>query len=290
MHIDMEKVKLEQASLQRNEFGMNAHPHHIDNASSSRLENVTQTIDEPKAEQLKPELHGMENVSLMKRANTLEIKIKSIEKMVFRHGEDLKALQAKQRVEGMKYENTFEQQFNNMTRALNSFQNRLEEGLDIAFSQISQLRDDIYFMENALNHTKKERLGEIVTTLQPAMGGMRTRVTTPFPASQTIQIMQEDDTTTQQVSKQKEMSKERYRISLSFLKSRTDFQVFFYGADKDANGYLTYAEIRKVLGEEAPGEDALLQFDEDQNRMYSYNELIRTFQLNDLKRGLFSLI
>lgn len=39
------------------------------------------------------------------------------------------------------------------------------KGLELVFSQIAQLRDDIYFIENNLNRTKEERFGE--ATIKP---------------------------------------------------------------------------------------------------------------------------
>lgn len=58
-----------------------------------------------------------------------------------------------------------------------------------------------------------------------------------------------------------------------------DLQVFFYGADKNANGYLTLTEIEKVLGEDAPQKEELEEFDDDNNKMYSYLELRKALEL-----------
>ncbi|XP_041435580.1 uncharacterized protein LOC108706713 [Xenopus laevis] len=116
---------------------------------------------------------------------------------------------------------------------------------------------------------------------------MMTQTTThllPIVPQTGIQLLLKDttrDSTTMPLSSQKEISEDIFQISIPFLKSRSDFQVFFYGADKDANGFLTYDEIKKVLGDETPIEDMLLQFDKDQNRMYSYTELLRTFHLKE---------
>lgn len=58
-----------------------------------------------------------------------------------------------------------------------------------------------------------------------------------------------------------------------------DLQIFFYGADNDANGCLTYNEIESLLGEETPEQELLELFDADNNKMFSYVELIRAFGL-----------
>ncbi|KAM4708882.1 uncharacterized protein O3C94_016562 [Discoglossus pictus] len=272
LHTEMETMDLKQASIQKNAYGMRVNLHTINNTSSSRSENLTQMPEHP----------GMNFEYLLKRVNTVEMNMKSMKKIASIHNEDMKALQTQQQVEGIKYENALERQFNNMTRALNSLQNRLEEALDIVFSQISQLRDDIYFIENALNHTKQERLGEN-NAIKPTKKGLMTQgVTEPLmTANQTVQGLLKPATTMQLLSRQMDSSNGIYQISISLIKSRTDFQMFFYGADKDANGYLTYDEIKTVLGEEAPTEDVLGQFDADQSRKYSYTELLQAFQLND---------
>lgn len=58
-----------------------------------------------------------------------------------------------------------------------------------------------------------------------------------------------------------------------------DLQVFFYGADNNANGYLTYNEIESLLGEETPEQEQLELFDADNNKMFSHLELMRAFGL-----------
>lgn len=55
--------------------------------------------------------------------------------------------------------------------------------------------------------------------------------------------------------------------------------MFFYGADNNVNGYLTYNEIQRLLGEETPEEKQLELFDADNNKMFSYLELMRAFGL-----------
>uniref|UniRef100_A0A8C5P719 EF-hand domain-containing protein n=1 Tax=Leptobrachium leishanense TaxID=445787 RepID=A0A8C5P719_9ANUR len=274
IYMDPESVRTDQALLQK------GYPSYTNNMSGSRFESSTQGHDELKKEDLKPDVRGMDSINLLKRIHTLEMNMKSLKRIVSNQ-EASKTLQARQQAEAIKHENALERQFNNMTGALNSLQNHLEENLGTVFTQISQLRDDIYFFENALNHSKPERFGEVETTQNPTKEGISDGTDLQFTASQTIQILPEKRTTMQPISKLNEVSNMMYRISIPFLKSRTDFQVFFYGADKDANGYLSYDEIKNVLGEEAPSEDILHQFDEDQNRNYSYVELLKAFELQD---------
>ncbi|XP_063812342.1 EF-hand calcium-binding domain-containing protein 14-like [Pseudophryne corroboree] len=272
--------KLEQETLQNNTFGMNSPDYHIDNGNSLTFENRTQMNDDLKMEQLQQENHS-KDANILKRVHTIETNIKSIKKIVSSQGEDIKALMAHQQADRIKYEKVMERQFNNKTTALNSLQNRLEEGLDLVFSQISQLRDDVYFIENALNQTKQERLGENETVLKPAKRGFTVPPVTDPQQNASQEMSQEIKTTVQPISKQKDESGEVYHISTSLLKSRADFQIFFYGADKDADGYLTYDEIKNIFGEEALSKELLQHVGGNQDRMYSYIELMRMFSLKD---------
>ncbi|XP_068136860.1 EF-hand calcium-binding domain-containing protein 14-like [Hyperolius riggenbachi] len=280
---DTKDSKLEKNTLQNNPLDENNHIDPIDNGSSLKLEiqNSTQLNEDLKMIHLQSDVHNMDP-NVLKRVHSLETNIKSLKKVFSNQGEEIRSLQSIQQSQWLKYEKALERQFNNMTTALNSLQNRLEEGLDVVFSQISQLRDDVYFIENSLNQTKQGHLGINETILKP------TRVITDqpltdsrFTTSQIADVTEKTQTSVQPVSKQNPDPQELYHISVSFLKSRADFQVFFYGADKDADGYLTYDEMKNVLGDEAPDEELLQQFDRDQNKMYSYTELIRTFFLKD---------
>ncbi|OCT99886.1 hypothetical protein XELAEV_18005670mg [Xenopus laevis] len=244
IHIDIKTIKVEHGALHKNTVEMAVHLQPIDNTSLSKHENVTQMGVEPTIKKQLQELNVMDNVNLLKRLHTLETNMKSLKNIVSSHGEDLEILKVQQEVEGVKHENALQRQLNNISRDLNGFHIRLEEGLDLAFSQISQLRDDVFFLENTLNDSKQERFGIKESTQKPTK--KETMVQTTTHLLPTVPL---------------------------------NFQVFFYGADKDANGFLTYAEIKNVLGDETPSEDILLHFDEDQDTMYSYTELIRTFHL-----------
>ncbi|XP_069599865.1 EF-hand calcium-binding domain-containing protein 14-like [Ranitomeya imitator] len=273
-HMDAKKCNKEYTTVQNN--GKNGHLYHAEKES---ILNGTHKNDDQKMEQVQPQYQSKDS-NLLKRVNALEVNVKSMTKALSSQGEEIKSLLVQLKSNGIKYEKALERQFNNMTTALNSLQNRLEEGLELSFSQISQLRDDVYFIENALNRTKQERLGENETTMKPTKSGSTgqsvTEPHTPAPLK-TIWNMQ---STVLPLSKEKEEDMEHH-VPTSFLKTRADFQVFFYGADKDADGYLTYAEIKNVLGEETPREELLAHFDTDQDAMYSYMELMRTFLLED---------
>ncbi|XP_073427974.1 uncharacterized protein [Dendrobates tinctorius] len=287
--MDAKKFNTEYSTAQNN--GKNDHLYHTDKES---ILNGTHKNDDQKMEPVQPQ-HQSKDSNLLKRVNALEVNIKSMTKTLSSQGEDIKSLLDQLKSNGIKYEKALERQFNNMTTALNSLQNRLEEGLELSFSQISQLRDDVYFIENALNRTKQERLGENETTMKSTKSRStvqsvtepqtRAPLTTFVPNAEVLNILQTEtiwnmQSTALPLSKEKEKDKEHHAPT-SFLKTRADFQVFFYGADKDADGYLTYAEIKNVLGEETPSEELLEHFDTDQDAMFSYMELMRTFLLED---------
>ncbi|XP_075716698.1 EF-hand calcium-binding domain-containing protein 14-like [Rhinoderma darwinii] len=290
-HMDVKMSNTEHSTVQNNALGKNS-LYDTDNGSSL---NGIHMNDDQKIEQLQPQSHTKDG-NLLKRVHTLEVSIKSLTKTVSSQGEDIKALLAQQKADGIKYEKALERQFNNMTTALNSLQNRLEEGLDLSFSQISQLRDDVYFIENALNRTKQEHLGENETAVKSTKIGSavlsmtapqtHAPLTTFVPNAEVLDSLQTETiqnikSTVPALSKEKEGYIDQHHIPLSFLKTRADFQVFFYGADKDADGYLTFEEIKNVLGEESPSEELLEHLDDDQDTMYSYTELMKTFLPKD---------
>ncbi|XP_077334694.1 uncharacterized protein LOC143976105 isoform X2 [Lithobates pipiens] len=242
-NMDRKASDMEKTTLPTNRF---------DNKSSLKLENGTQLSVKPKIEHLQPEFHNMDP-DVVKRVHSLETNIKSLKKAVSSQGEEIKTLLSNQQAQGQK-------------------------GLELVFSQIAQLRDDIYFIESNLNQTKEERFGE--ATIKPTRGVIGQALTERLlTASQNV--TKKTETTVQPVTKWKDDPEELDHISVSFLKSRADFQVFFYGADKDADGYLTYDEMKNVLAEEVPREDLLQHFDSDHDRLYSYTELIGTFFLKD---------
>ncbi|KAG6933875.1 EF-hand calcium binding domain 14 [Chelydra serpentina] len=180
--------------------------------------------------------------------------------------------------------NVMEKQFNNATEALNSLQNRLEEGLDSVFLQISQLKDDFYFIENFLNHTDIGSSKSYVSTSE-LLKETEDTPSTLSPSSQNYAPVKDPthlsllDHQTQAM--EPETVEEKHKINIPFIKKLTDLQVFFYGTDKNANGYLTFTEIEKVLGEDAPQKEELEEFDDDNNKMYSYLELRKALELTE---------
>lgn len=62
--------------------------------------------------------------------------------------------------------------------------------------------------------------------------------------------------------------------------------MFFYSADSNANGCLTYNELERLLGGENPEQEQLELYEAD-NKMFSDLELIRPFEVAG--KGLQSL-
>ncbi|KAM3936810.1 uncharacterized protein RB166_001114 [Leptodactylus fuscus] len=267
-HMSAKKMNTEDTTVQN--IGKSSHLYRTDNGSSLNESHMT---DIQNTEQLQ---YYSKDGNLLRRVHTLEANLKSLTKAVSSQGEDVKTLLTQQKTDGIKYEKALERQFNNMTTALNSLQNRLEEGLELSFSQISQLRDDVYFIENSLNRTKQERLGENETTVKSTKSSSTVQSVAAPKTHATLKYIPNIKNTDPFYSKEKEEPIEQH-IPTSFLKNRADFQIFFYGADKNADGYLTYEEIKNVLGEECPSDELLKHFDTDQDTMYSYIELMRTF-------------
>ncbi|KAM4811096.1 uncharacterized protein LOC144257316 [Urocitellus parryii] len=194
--------------------------------------------------------------------------------------------------------NAFEKRLENVTTTLNNLQNRLQEDLNDIYLQLSQFKDNIYALENTLTMARMEHLNSYTeSTTQPFQKnkkevyssglpyitpsqnyGISDPVTVSVPFTNTaLEPTSQDSTDTANV----EILEGKPKIIVSFIKNLTDFQIFFYGADNNANGYLTYHEIKSLLGEETPEQEQLELFDADHNRMYSYAELIRAFGLTE---------
>ncbi|XP_078532902.1 uncharacterized protein LOC144818908 [Lissotriton helveticus] len=227
------------------------------------------------------------NISLWSRVKQLENKVKFLELYVSLKNTEEKAMQSQHMKEINKVSEDarirrLENQLHNVTEDLKTLQKRLEEGLDANLLQISQLKDDFYFIENYLNLTDKEHFHFDEPSTAPSFKEIKdVPSTTGLPPA---------DSTTEGATLKENLStvgtthppaEVKHKIKIPFIKNHGDFQVFFYGADKDASGHLTYAELVKVLGEDAPEEDALQIFDGDNNQMYSYLELLNTFELSD---------
>ncbi|XP_070115818.1 EF-hand calcium-binding domain-containing protein 14-like isoform X5 [Equus caballus] len=180
--------------------------------------------------------------------------------------------------------NALEKRLENVTTTLNNLQNRLEEDLDSVFLQLSQLKDNLYVLENTLNITRMGHLNSYIAPTQPFQEKGKKFSTPGLPyvtSSQNYDISVVPEPASQDLKDivDSEILEEKPKTIISFIKNLTDLQVFFYGADNDANGYLTYNEIASLLGGETPEQEQLELFDADNNEMFSYLELMRAFGL-----------
>uniref|UniRef100_A0A3Q2ICJ4 EF-hand calcium binding domain 14 n=2 Tax=Equus TaxID=9789 RepID=A0A3Q2ICJ4_HORSE len=182
--------------------------------------------------------------------------------------------------------NALEKRLENVTTTLNNLQNRLEEDLDSVFLQLSQLKDNLYVLENTLNITRMGHLNSYIAPTQPFQEKGKKFSTPGLPyvtSSQNYDISVVPEPASQDLKDivDSEILEEKPKTIISFIKNLTDLQVFFYGADNDANGYLTYNEIASLLGGETPEQEQLELFDADNNEMFSYLELMRAFGLTE---------
>ncbi|XP_064334709.1 uncharacterized protein LOC135319230 isoform X2 [Camelus dromedarius] len=180
--------------------------------------------------------------------------------------------------------NAFEKRLENITTTLNNLQQRLEEDLDDVFLQLSQLKDNLYVMENTLNITRTEYLNVYTSPTQSFQEKEKKFYTTGLPyvmssPNSDISAVPEPASQDPKDVVDSGILEEKPKIIISFIKNLTDLQIFFYGADHNANGYLTYSEIESLLGEETPAQEQLELFDADNNKTFSYPELIRAFGL-----------
>ncbi|XP_046512675.1 uncharacterized protein LOC124237259 [Equus quagga] len=182
--------------------------------------------------------------------------------------------------------NALEKRLENVTTTLNNLQNRLEEDLDSVFLQLSQLKDNLYVLENTLNITRMGHLNSYIAPTQPFQEKEKKFSTPGLPyvtSSQNYDISVVPEPASQDLKDtvDSEILEEKPKTIISFIKNLSDLQVFFYGADNDVNGYLTYNEIASLLGGETPEQEQLELFDADNNEMFSYLELMRAFGLTE---------
>ncbi|KAG8512599.1 hypothetical protein J0S82_014423, partial [Galemys pyrenaicus] len=175
----------------------------------------------------------------------------------------------------------FEKRLENVTATLTNLQNRLEEELDDIFLQLSQFKDNFYFLENTLNITQREHSNYHTSTTLPLQEKEKKLNTPGLPYATSSPNYGISETVSQAPAdaEDSEILEEKPKITVSFIKNLTDLQVFFYSADSDASGYLTYDEIQSFLGEETPEQEQLELFDADDNKVFSYLELMRALGL-----------
>nr|XP_025034003.1 uncharacterized protein LOC102457239 isoform X3 [Pelodiscus sinensis] len=297
---------------------------------SQKVDELKPSPSTPKAKDPRSDVSIEEMVSLRQRVDELEMGMKSIEMINSQKTEETKLMQVQHHSENsseekilgtsyllecvhklnlstamefheikgriMQLQNhmlNFTGQFLNMEERDDSLMHSLNsQGLDSVFLQISQLKDDFYFIENLLNHTDmgssksfvstaelSKETGDIPSTLSPSSpnDGLAILLPVAFVKDPTHQILVDHPTQ----AMEPETVEEKHKINIPFIKKLKDLQVFFYGADKNANGFLTFSEIEKVLGEDAPRKEELEEFDHDNNKMYSYLELRKALELTE---------
>ncbi|XP_043917597.1 uncharacterized protein LOC122793532 isoform X1 [Protopterus annectens] len=208
---------------------------------------------------------------------------------------------------------TLQNQLYNVTDVANHLQSRIAEGLDSAFAQITQLEDDIRHSENVSANNNFPGDSDISASSYSGVSSYLTHPTgnptqsPPGTAHQSHRALTENDANdsgildqasfndyssgmqaataeeppTSAIEVVKDTSEEKYNLDIVSIKNFSDLKSFFYGADKDADGYLSYTEIVDFLQEEAPTEDEMERFDEDHNYMFSYSEMLKALGLDD---------
>ncbi|XP_038610971.1 uncharacterized protein LOC119935619 [Tachyglossus aculeatus] len=117
-----------------------------------------------------------------------------------------------------------EKHFDDTTQALNNLENRLEQGLDTAFLQISQLKDDFYLIEHSLNHTSPQHVTPSALPAEPtedpemmlSQPGLPSSTTNP-----TNEAHEQDVTakTSTAAAVEPETSDKMPKINISFIKN-----------------------------------------------------------------------
>nr|XP_033793727.1 EF-hand calcium-binding domain-containing protein 14-like isoform X2 [Geotrypetes seraphini] len=291
-HGDLEMIKYKQATIFGHETNYSSNVEH--NTSSAELrESQWQAWKQQNNEvmSLTPDQYRAlkafrnKNTSLEQRVNALEMRMQFLEVTVSRRTELVDPPASKSRGEEAK--NAVDSQIKetegrlmNLSKAVYSLQRRLEEGLETVFLRLSHLQDELYMISNSSNHKHSKILDSYRTAPNPKEPDSRTPVTdSPMltSGSRTVWSL----TTQQRPAEQQRTTGREGQINIPSIKSHQDFQVFFYGADSDADGFLKYSDIQQVLEHNAPKKEELQRFDENNDHTYSYLELLKAFTFTD---------
>ncbi|XP_078399237.1 uncharacterized protein LOC144681475 isoform X3 [Cetorhinus maximus] len=173
------------------------------------------------------------------------------------------------------------ERMHNISENLKSHQGQLEQDLDSNYRQISQIKDEVYQREDALNRTSQP----------PATMPQFQVESTPYSPQQmestkvTSLVSHEDDGKLDvQTSYRKGTTNKsvvRNIISISSITNLKALQSFFYDADWTGHGYLTYRDLVNNLGQWAPTKKDIKQFDENNDDRFSYTEMINALGLQE---------
>ncbi|XP_078069824.1 uncharacterized protein LOC144494019 isoform X2 [Mustelus asterias] len=246
----------------------------IGNQDLSKLYKLMRKLNESTVSssmEIKDEIHELRNLT-----SDLTHKFQSLETSLH----SLTELTNTQATELDQFEESFER-MHNISENLKSHQSQLEQDLDSNYRQISQLKDEVYQREDALNHTS-----------QPSATVAQFQVdSTPYSPQQmgstkvTALMSHEDDgkLDVQTPYREGTMNKPVVKnfISISSVTNLKALQSFFYDADWTGRGYLTYRDLVNNLGQWAPTEEEIKQFDENNDDRFSYTEMINALGLQE---------
>ncbi|XP_067874007.1 EF-hand calcium-binding domain-containing protein 14-like [Heterodontus francisci] len=217
---------------------------------------------------IKDEIHELRNLTsdLTHKFRSMETNLHSLAELVNTQATELD-----------QFEVSLER-MHNISENLKSHQSQLEQELDSNYRQISQLRDEVYQSEDALNRTSQPSAQVQVQS-------------TPYSPQQTESIKvtslmsHEDDENLDAPTSTTEgtihTSAIRNIISISSITNLKALQSFFYEADWTGHGYLTYRDLVNNLGQWAPTEEEIKQFDENNDDRFSYAEMINALGLQE---------
>ncbi|XP_007907014.2 EF-hand calcium-binding domain-containing protein 14 [Callorhinchus milii] len=168
---------------------------------------------------------------------------------------------------------------------LKTLQIQLDQRLDNVYQQISQLRDEFYQEDNALNRTNQTdsdmpQFHFETTTYSPPQTET-TDSTSPIGYErkhQQVPDVQMRQATTESFTRKPSVTNV---VVISSIKSLRALQSFFYQADWAARGYLTYEDLMNNLGERVPQEEEIKPFDENNDGRFSYLEIKHALGLQE---------
>uniref|UniRef100_UPI00398ED32A EF-hand calcium-binding domain-containing protein 14-like n=1 Tax=Pristiophorus japonicus TaxID=55135 RepID=UPI00398ED32A len=220
---------------------------------------------------IKDEIHELRNLTF-----DLTHKFRSMETSLH----SLTELTNTQATEMDEFEESLER-MHNISENLKSHQSRLEQDLDRNYRQISQLRDEVYQREDAMNRTSQPAATMAQFQAESTVYSPQQMESTKVALLMSHEDDEKLDIQTSTTEGTMHTSAVRNVISISSITNLKAFQSFFYEADWTGRGYLTYRDLVNNLGQWAPAEEEIKQFDENNDDRFSYTEMINALGLQE---------
>ncbi|XP_067847031.1 EF-hand calcium-binding domain-containing protein 14-like isoform X2 [Heptranchias perlo] len=220
---------------------------------------------------IKDEIHELRNLTfdLTHKFRSMETRLHSLTELTNTQATELD-----------QFEESLER-MHNISENLKSHQGQLEQDLDSNYRLISQLRDEVYQREDALNRTSQPSATMAQFQVESITYSPQQTESTKITMLMSHEDEEKLDVQTSTAEGSIHKSAVRNFISISSITNLKALQTFFYETDWTERGYLTYRDLVNNLEEWAPTEEEMKQFDENDDDRFSYTEMVNALGLQE---------